>query len=104
MLAPVYDLVNTSLALKLPKDEIALSLRGKKNKLNKDDFLIYLAKERLGLSDKIIQIVLQKFLKAKPFWIDWIDRSFLSEDERNDYKILLEERWQKIFMNEGHIF
>ena len=96
-LSPAYDLLNTSLALKNPKEELALSLRGKKNKLTKDDFLSYLAKERLNLPEKIIASTLLKFSKARPIWLNWITNSFLSKEEQDDYIYILESRWKKIF-------
>jgi serine/threonine-protein kinase HipA len=96
-LSPAYDLLNTSLALKNPKEELALSLRGKKNKLGKEDFLEYLAKDRLNLSPKVIENILSKYLKTKPAWINWINSSFLTSKEKEEYLNLLETRWQKLF-------
>ncbi len=97
-LSPAYDLLNTSLALKNPKEELALTLRGKKNKLSRDDFLSYLAKDRLNLPEKIISGTLEKFLKAKPIWLNWIANSFLTQEEKDEYIRLLESRWAKIFL------
>ncbi len=99
-LSPAYDLLNTSIALKNPKEELALPIRGKKNKLNREDLLVYFAKERLGLPEKIIQSSLNRFIKAKPIWMNWIINSFLTQDEKTRYITLLEERWDKIFDHE----
>ena len=48
---PFYDLINTTISLSNPVEEIALPLKGKKSKLNKSVFITYWAKERLGLND-----------------------------------------------------
>ena len=48
-LSPAYDLLNSTIILN-SEEELALPLNGKKNRLHKDDFLIYFAKERLGLT------------------------------------------------------
>src|SRR3990167_2380222 len=45
MLSPAYDLLNSSIVLKNPKEEIALSLNGKKSNVTKQDFFKYFALE-----------------------------------------------------------
>jgi len=67
-LAPSYDLLNTSVILSLPEEELALPMNGKKNKLQSRDFILYFAKDRLLLTDKLIHTILSRFktVKARP--------------------------------------
>ncbi|MFI5140632.1 MAG: HipA domain-containing protein [Sphingobacteriales bacterium] len=97
-LSPAYDLLNTSIVMPNPKEEIALPLKGKKNNLTKKDFLSYLAVERLGLNQAIIEDVVKDFLVAIPTWFQLIDNSFLSSGMKEKYKNLLEMRKRQLFV------
>jgi len=91
-LSPAYDLLNTSIILKGDIDEIALSMHGKKKKLNRDILINYFGKERCSINDKIIEKTLNTINEAIPSWIQWIENSFLSQEMKTKYKLLLENR------------
>lgn len=91
-LAPAYDLLNTSIAIKNPEEEIALTLKGKKSNLKASDFTDYYAKERLQLNEKTIETILQDMFRAKQKWKDLISVSFLSNDMKEKYSKILEHR------------
>ena len=91
-LTPTYDLLNSSIAIKNPEEEIALTLKGKKSNLNASDFTDYYAKERLQLNDKTIAVILEQMQRAIPKWKELIDISFLSEEMKEKYFNLLENR------------
>ncbi len=90
-LAPVYDFVNSTIVLRSP-EELALPLKGKKNGLTKKILLQYFGKERLGLSDQVIDEHLQNFTRLLPTWDQWIDKSFLSSIYQNKYKEVIYRR------------
>lgn len=91
-LTPTYDLLNSSIAIKNPDEEIALTLKGKKNNLKASDFIDYYAKERLQLNDKTIAVILEQMQKATPKWKELMEISFLSDDMKEKYFNLLESR------------
>ena len=91
-LSPAYDLLNTTIALGNATEEIALPLAGRKRKLTKDLFVRYFGKERLGLSDAIIQETLEQLGDALPFWDDLLHISFLSDAMKAKFAKLLAER------------
>jgi serine/threonine-protein kinase HipA len=91
-LAPAYDFLNTSIVLYHPKEELALSLRGKKSNLQKKDFLNYLAQEKLKLNTKIIEKILEKIQQQVPVWRQLIRISFLSDSMKQRYLDLLDKR------------
>lgn len=95
-LSPVYDLLNSTIAQKNTKEEIALPLRGKKNNLTKHDIVEYFAVERLKLNPKVIAGVLQEFQQAIPKWRELIGISFLSQEMQKKYLHLLETRWSRL--------
>jgi len=94
VLSPVYDLLNVSIIFPEDKEELALTLAGKKRKLKYEDF------EQLGkglkLTNKQIDRVFERMLKNRPRAIDWIDRSFLSDNLKTAYKQLLDARYMQI--------
>ncbi len=95
-LSPAYDLVNSSIVMKT-KEEIALSLNGKKSNLKKSDLIDYFGKERLGLSDASIKEILDSLHSSLPEWKKLIGISFLSEPKKNAYLHLVEERSARLF-------
>lgn len=95
-LSPAYDLLNTSIAMRSPREELALPLKGKKNNLTQKDFLSYFAVERLQLNQAVIDDVINDFLQKIPLWYPLITSSFLSTEMQEKYKNMLEERSHKI--------
>lgn len=91
-LTPIYDFLNTTIAIKNPDDEIALTLKGKKSNLKATDFIEYYAKDRLQLNDKTVASILEQMKKATPEWKELLEISFLSEDVKGKYFDLLESR------------
>jgi serine/threonine-protein kinase HipA len=96
-LSPAYDLVNSSLALPSASEELALTLRGKKSRLNKTDLIEYFGMERLNLTKIIVDKTLASISTQKKNWLDLIEISFLSDEMKTRYKNLVEERWTRIF-------
>jgi serine/threonine-protein kinase HipA len=91
-LSPAYDLLNSTIVLN-SEEESALPLNGKKSRLHKDDFLIYFARERLGLTQKSIDQTIHRIVSAYPKWIEFINKSFLSAKMKNKYVSLLRTRY-----------
>src|SRR5664280_124116 len=91
-LSPAYDLLNTTIALKKAKEEIALPIKGKKRNLTRNDLVDYFGKERLLLNDQTISLVLNELKKIIPEWKEEIAISFLSKEAKEAYTDLLEKR------------
>jgi len=94
-LSPAYDLLNSAIILH-SHEELALPLGGKKNKLSKDDFFVYFAKERLGLTPKSIEQTVNRIINVLPEWTDLIQKCFLSDSMKIQYIDLLNERFSKL--------
>lgn len=91
-LSPAYDLLNTSIALRAPQEEIALPILGKKNKLTKKDLIEYWGKDRLALSNKSINEVYDKITASYEKLNELIGISFLSKGMKQKYFDLLDIR------------
>lgn len=95
ILAPFYDLLNVSIILPEDTEELALTMEGKKRKLNRKSFETY--GKNLGLNNKQINGVFQRFLKNKPKALRLIEHSFLSEEMQIKYIALLDKRYEALY-------
>jgi serine/threonine-protein kinase HipA len=91
-LAPVYDFLNSSISIKNPQEELALSLKGKKSNFRATEIIDYYAKERLELSDKTIDVILSDMNKSISKWTELVEISFLSDVMKEKYLNLMEDR------------
>jgi serine/threonine-protein kinase HipA len=94
VLSPAYDLVSTALVNKEDKEELALTLNGKKSKLQYKDFAV--AFENAGLSKKVLDTTLDNFFHCKYEMVEVMMNSFLPEDMKEEYERLLYARMQRL--------
>ncbi len=92
VLAPAYDLLNTTLVLPSGAEEVALPLRGKRRRLTRSDWVEYWGMERLELPAPRVERTLRELAASLPEMRALIDRSFLSEEARERYRSLLGTR------------
>lgn len=92
IMSPFYDLINTTISLANPVEEIALPLKGKKSKLSRNILVEYWGNERLGLNEQTINQSLNSFNEKFQNWLDFINKSFLSKEMKEKYVALLDER------------
>lgn len=90
-LAPAYDLLNVSIVNPEDKEEMALTLQGKKSGFRKEHF-IELGKTLL-LTEKQIAGVFKRFSKNEKLAIELIGKSFLSDELKKAYTTLLQKRY-----------
>jgi len=94
VLAPAYDLVATALVNPADKEDLALTLNGKKKKINRNDFIA--AFRTLNLDPKQQENIFRKMISAKAGWMDFIGISFLSDDFKELLSKIIEERFSRI--------
>ena len=93
--SPAYDLLNTAIVMPEDKEESALTINGKKSKLNRNDF--QLLATSLKINDKSLEAIYKRFEDVLPKWVSWIEQSFLSEEMKEAYLELIQKRHQKLF-------
>ena len=104
-LSPAYDLLNSTITFQQmgralnDVEESALPLGGKTKKFTRKLLIDYFAKDRLRLSDRIIEKHLKVFRKSLSSWITLIDKSFLTADAKELYKTLVIERFKRLNLN-----
>ena len=90
MLTPAYDMLSTVLVMPEDKEELALTLNGKKRKIKKEDFITSM--QASGLEDKVINNIFAKFAKVKDRWFAFIDQSFLPDEMKEAFKVIIAEK------------
>jgi serine/threonine-protein kinase HipA len=89
VLSPAYDLLNVNLINPEDKEELGLTLNGKKNKIRLDDFK--LLADSLHINEKVYNNSFKRFNNKNEEVMDLIDRSFLNTKMKNGFK----EIWLK---------
>ena len=93
--SPAYDMIATALVNPADDEDLALTLNGKKKKINRNDFIA--AFTTLGLDAKQQENIFKKMEKAKPSWLEFIDFSFLNDEMKVAYKNLIQNRFARLF-------
>lgn len=91
---PAYDLLNVAIANPKDKEELALTLCGKKTKLRISDFLS--AAKTMGLEENVVQRLITSLHKALPKWQQLIQESFLSEEQKQAYEEFIVSRLDRL--------
>jgi len=89
-LSPAYDLLSTKLLLSADKEEMALTVNGKKANLKKSDF-VSLGKN-LKMNEKSIENSFERILSSIPKMKVIIETSFMSMELKKSYIQLLDRR------------
>lgn len=95
-LSPAYDLLNSTIVLAKPAEEMALPLQGKKSNFNREIFFSYFGEERLGLNKKVLSNIEEEIVSAIPEWLNLIEISFLTDAKKEAYMNLIKSRKQEM--------
>lgn len=93
-LTPAYDMLNAAILNPKDDEELALTLNGKKKKLKRSDFIA--AGITMGVEQKSIERLIQKYVKLQPKMNELISKSFLNEKYKTEYIELIDERINRI--------
>lgn len=89
-LSPAYDLLNVAIANPKDKEEMALSINGKKAQIKLAYFLK--ASDTMGIEQRVTLGLINGLRNAMPAWIDLINNSFLSDEMKQNYLDLISRR------------
>ncbi len=93
-LAPAYDMVATALVTPNDKEDLALTLNGKKKKITLNYFKKAFA--TLSVNEKVQGRMFKRFRNVIPVWERLIESSFLDNKMQSAYKQLILERFRQI--------
>jgi serine/threonine-protein kinase HipA len=94
-LSPAYDVVNSRVALPEEKEEMCLSLQGKRSNISRKD--LQGLSEHFGLSSKQVNNALERLFALRSSIERMIEESFLEERLRNRFLEIFQERMARIF-------
>lgn len=94
LLSPAYDLLNVAIVNPEDEEELALTLAGKRKKIQQKQFVGL--GEGLGLTDKQIAGAFNRMKKNKPKAVQWIEKSFLSKGMQESYMEVIEARYKQL--------
>ncbi|MCY4780382.1 HipA domain-containing protein [Sphingobacterium sp. UT-1RO-CII-1] len=83
LFSPAYDLLNVNLIYPDDKEDLALTLGGRKRKIKRSDFDLFATS--LGLTDIVRDNIYKDFSKQFDEVREWIDRSFLTDEYKEKY-------------------
>jgi len=89
------SLVASTLVVEGDDEELALTLSGKRKKIQKSDF--QKAMETSGIPDKTIENIFFKFYNLLSTWLEIVNVSFLSEEMKGAYEKLLIDKHNQIY-------
>lgn len=90
LLTPAYDLLATALVIPSDTEELALTLCGKKRKLQRSHWLE--AMLRSDIPEKVCHNILDRFAKHRAQWHECIARSFVPPSLQEAYAALIDRR------------
>lgn len=94
-LTPAYDLLNAVIINPKDDEELALTLNGRKKKLQKEDFIKLAA--TLGIEVVIVERLIKKYSKLLSKFETVIQHSFLNIELKEQYAGLIRERLGRLF-------
>ena len=94
VLSPAYDLLPVQLLLPGDRDDTALALNGKNQKLRRKDFIAFA--QNAGIPTKAAVTMMERICAAVPKWFTMCDDSLLPEEMKRNMRALIEERVQRI--------
>jgi serine/threonine-protein kinase HipA len=95
-LSPAYDMLSTALVNKKDREELALTLNGKKSNLKYEDFLAAFTANHL--TKKQLDKTLENFYYCSLEMKDVVYNSFLPDEMKDEYATLLNSKMKQLNM------
>ena len=87
-------MVNVHLVFPEDDEELALTLDGRKKRINRQNFMRAMASS--GIGEKVTENIFHKFANTAQKWYDFIDISFLPDDLKEKYKEEIGEKLDRL--------
>ncbi len=94
LFSPAYDLLNVNLTYPEDKEDLALTLNGRKRKIKRTDFDQFAI--NIGLTTIVRDNIYKDFSKQFKQVHQWIDSSFLTDEYKERYVQILDEKRKQI--------
>lgn len=90
ILSSAYDMLSTNVVIPADKEQLALTINGKKQNIRRKDFLIFA--ETIGISEKSAEKMIDKIVRLKDKYITMCKESYMPDDMKYSLEALIEQR------------
>lgn len=94
VLSPAYDLLPVNLVMPEDKEQMALTINGKKRNIRKKDFYVFA--ENCGINKKSAEKMTGKVVSLENKFIEMTENSFLPDDMKRDFTELIKFRMSNL--------
>lgn len=89
-LSDAYDMLSTNVVIPADKEQLALTINGKKQNIRRKDFLVFA--ETIGITEKSADKMIRKIVKLKYKYIEMCKDSYMPDDMKDSLENLINER------------
>ena len=90
ILSAAYDMLSTNVVIPADKEQLALTLNGKKQNIRRKDFLVFA--DTIGISERSAEKMIEKIVKLKEKYISMCRDSYMPEQMKSNLENLIEQR------------
>ena len=90
VLSAAYDMLSTNVVIPSDKEQLALTLNGKKQNIRRKDFLVFA--DTIGISERSAEKMIEKIVKLKEKYISMCRDSYMPEQMKANLENLIEQR------------
>ncbi|MBE6844493.1 MAG: HipA domain-containing protein [Ruminococcus sp.] len=90
VLSEAYDMLSTNIVIPQDREELALTLNGKKQNIRRKDFLIFA--EAIGIPEKSAEKMIKKIVSLKDKYIEMCKDSYMPDDMKEALVGLIDKR------------
>ena len=90
VLSAAYDMLSTNVVIPSDKEELALTINGKKQNICRKDFLVFA--DTIGIPERSAEKMIEKIVKLKDKYISMCRDSYMPEQMRANLENLIEQR------------
>ena len=90
VLSAAYDMLSTNVVIPSDKEQLALTLNGKKQNIRRKDFLVFA--DTIGIPERSAEKMIGKIVKLKDKYISMCRESYMPDEMKDALEALIEER------------
>lgn len=90
VLSAAYDMLSTNVVIPADKEQLALTINGKKQNIRKKDFIKFA--ETIGIAEKTADKMIEKIVDLKDKYIDMCRESYMPNDMKEALENLIKNR------------
>lgn len=90
VLSSAYDMLSTNVVIPTDREQLALTLNGKKQNIRRKDFFVFA--EAIGIAEKSAEKMIDKIVKLKDKYIAMCRESYMPDNMKAELEKLIEQR------------